>query len=99
MKQPEHCENLQDIRIGIDAIDYQLMQLFDQRMGYVLAAAQFKPSEASISAPDRVASMMIERQRWAKELNLDQQFVTNLFMKIIPLYIETQTQHWRRTRL
>lgn len=95
MKPVADCENLQDIRAGIDALDYQLVQLLTHRLNYVLAAAQYKPDAASIPAPDRVASMLIARRQWAVELGLEPQFVIDFFQQIIPWFITTQTRHWQ----
>ncbi|KHJ66234.1 isochorismate-pyruvate lyase [Pantoea rodasii] len=92
----KECKNLLEIRDGIDAIDHQIVSLLQQRLEYVLNAAQFKPSVESIPAPDRVAHMLTARQRWAQEKGLDPTFISELFHHIIPWYIATQTAHWQR---
>lgn len=98
MKTANECRSLPDIREGIDAIDHHLVTLLAQRLEYVLAAAQFKPTIESIPAPERVERMLTARVQWAKEQELDPQFVTGLFQLIIPWYIKTQTAHWQETR-
>ncbi|WP_236699805.1 chorismate mutase family protein [Type-E symbiont of Plautia stali] len=92
------CKNLMEIRAGIDAIDHHIVSLLQQRMEYVLSAAQFKPNLESIPAPDRVERMLSERQRWAVEKGLDPHFVIGLFHRIIPWYIETQTLYWQQNQ-
>ncbi|NWD91649.1 chorismate mutase, partial [Pseudomonas sp. K5002] len=57
MKTPEQCSGLEDVRLGIDTLDEQIIRALGQRLAYVKAAAQFKPDEASIAAPERVAAM------------------------------------------
>ncbi|WP_325205769.1 chorismate mutase [Vibrio sp. 03_296] len=40
LKKPEACESLNDIRLGIDTLDKEIVHILSQRMGYVKAAAQ-----------------------------------------------------------
>lgn len=96
MKPPNQCNNLGDIRIGIDTIDKEIIALLSRRLGYVLAAANFKPTEADIPAPDRVQVMLKDRFFWAQEEKISSKFITELFDHIIHLYINTQILHWRK---
>lgn len=66
LKKPEACESLNDIRTGIDSLDKEIIQLLSRRMGYVKAAAQFKPNEESIPAPERVVVMLEDRKNGQK---------------------------------
>jgi isochorismate pyruvate lyase len=96
MKKPEECSSLEDIRTAIDALDRELVELLGCRLGYVFAAARFKPTEESIAAPDRVAAMLVDRQAWAASCGLSPTFVAELFSRITQWYIATQTEHWRQ---
>lgn len=96
MKKPEECLDLKDVRCGIDAMDREIMELLGRRLGYVLAAAQFKPTEASIAAPERVADMLVERKAWARDCGLPERFATDVFPHIIYWYIAEQTAYWRK---
>ncbi|MGP9652848.1 isochorismate lyase [Halomonas sp. AOP35-4E-18] len=98
MKKPEDCLNLLDIREAIDQVDYDIVVALGRRMDYVKAASRFKPDEASIPAPERVAAMLPARARWAKEHGLDSTFIEALFSEMIHWYITEQTQYWLRNR-
>ncbi|TRX74492.1 isochorismate lyase [Pseudomonas mangiferae] len=98
MKSPERCTGLPDIREAIDRIDLEIVQALGRRMQYVKAASRFKPDEASIAAPERVAAMLPERARWAAENGLDATFVEALFAQVIHWYIAEQIAYWRQTR-
>lgn len=98
MKIPSQCQNLQDVRKAIDTIDKEVIKLLGKRMEYVLAASQFKPTESSISAPDRVISMLAERKQWAEGSSLDPDFIVPLYAQIIQWYITKQTQYWRKKK-
>ncbi|WP_201317084.1 chorismate mutase, partial [Burkholderia sp. E168m15] len=64
MKTPDACTGLPDIREAIDRLDADIIDALGRRMQYVLAASRFKPNEASIAAPERVAAMLPDRRRW-----------------------------------
>lgn len=97
-KPPEACTGLADIRDGIDHLDRQIVEILARRMAYVKAAAQFKPSEESIPAPDRVAAMLDDRRVWAERAGLPAEGVATLFSGLIQWFIQQQVLHWRATR-
>lgn len=98
MQKPKDCRKLQDVREGIDTIDKQIFNLFLQRLDYVYSASRFKPDEASISAPERVEAMLDERRRWAKEHNIDEDFISSLYGNIIHQFISAQIKFWRANK-
>lgn len=94
-KPPSECQHLGDIRQGIDFIDHQIVTLLQQRMEYVLSAAQFKPDLQSIPAPERVAAQLQDRRQWAEQANLSPDYIESLFNDMIQWFISQQTHHWR----
>ncbi|MDN7489313.1 isochorismate-pyruvate lyase [Burkholderia sp. AU31652] len=98
MKTPDACTGLPDIREAIDRLDADIIEALGLRMQYVKAASRFKPDEASIAAPERVAAMLPDRRRWAEQAGLDADYVETLFSGLIAWYIAQQTQYWRQQR-
>ncbi|WP_445222794.1 isochorismate lyase (plasmid) [Bradyrhizobium sp. Pa8] len=94
-KAPDCCQNLCDIREGLDELDRQIVSILRQRMSYVKAAARFKPTDESISAPERVAVMLADRRAWADAAGLPADGVEMLFEHLIRWFIEQQVLHWR----
>ncbi|OLF53561.1 isochorismate lyase [Pseudomonas chlororaphis] len=94
MKTPQTCSDLSDIRHAIDTLDRQIIDALGLRMQYVKAASAFKPDQASIAAPDRVAAMLPQRRQWAEEVGLDGEFIQGVFNQIIHWYIAEQTAYW-----
>ncbi|MCF8969009.1 isochorismate lyase [Pseudomonas carnis] len=94
MKTPEHCTGLADIRHAIDSLDQQIIDALGLRMQYVKAASEFKPAQARIAAPGRVAAMLPLRRQWAQDVGLDGEFIESLFNQIIHWYIAEQTAFW-----
>ena len=70
MKPPEECTNLEDVSLGIDTLDREVIALIGRRARYVEAAARFKTGESSVRAPERRQAMLETRRRWAEEEGL-----------------------------
>jgi isochorismate pyruvate lyase len=88
---------LQDIRNEIDAIDFKLLELLKQRQDFVKQASQFKTTregETGVIVPSRIESMLIERDKRANDLGLDEKFVKELFELIIEHMIEIEMREW-----
>lgn len=96
-KSADHCSDLEDVRIAIDAIDENIIKLLGERLSFVKVAAEFKPNLEAIPAPDRVARMIPQRQLWASEHELDPGFIGPLFAQIIHWNIHQQIQHWKKS--
>jgi isochorismate pyruvate lyase len=93
-KQPDECKSLQDIRTQIDRLDRQIVALLGQRLEYVHAAAAFKTSETTVRAPDRVASMLDDRRRWAIEDGLEAEAISRLYEGLIEYFTNHEMQVW-----
>ena len=95
MKPPEHCSSLQEVRAEIDRIDRQIVTLIGERAHYVKAAARFKDSEHAVAAPDRFASMLQTRRRWAQESGLSPDIVETIYRDLVNYFIAEEREHWR----
>ncbi len=95
MKQPEECENLQDIRAEIDRLDREVIAAFGQRFAYVKAAAKFKSSEAGVKAADRFAAMLQQRREWAVAEGLNPDVIERLYRDLVTHFIEEELKQWQ----
>ncbi|GAA4037672.1 chorismate mutase [Parerythrobacter jejuensis] len=48
IKLPEACDDMTDVRAGVDATDRELVALLDRRFGYMRAAARIKQSRDTV---------------------------------------------------
>ena len=94
MKRPSECGTLDEIRREIDALDRQAIVVLGQRLEYVQAASAFKLNAQSIPAQDRVAAMLPERYRWARQAGLDPDFIQGIFRELIAYFIHEQITYW-----
>ena len=90
MKDPDECANIHEVREEIDIIDREVIDALSKRFKYVVAAARFKTSEASVRAPDRFHAMLQQRREWALESGLNPDVVENLYRELVNYYIEEE---------
>ena len=90
MKDPDECANIHEVREEIDIIDREVIDALSKRFKYVVAAARFKTSEASVRAPDRFHAMLQQRREWALESGLNPDVVENLYRDLVNYYIEEE---------
>ena len=98
MKPPEDCDNIEDVREEIDALDREIIALIGRRSRYVHAAASFKKSESSVRAPERQRAMLDARRRWAAEENLDPSVVETIFRTLVAYFIQREMRDWHESR-
>jgi len=83
LKKPNECTSLDEVRIEIDKIDHQIIQLFSERMKYVEAVVSYKNDEEGIIAEDRKNHVIHERSKWAKEAGLDPSTIEQMYTLLI----------------
>lgn len=97
MKGPEDCENIEDVRVAIDALDREIIARLGRRARYVEAAARFKTSEQNVRAPERQRTMLAERRRWAEEEGLSPQVIEDLYRTLISYFIDRELARQRES--
>ncbi len=95
MKDPDECANIHEVREEIDIIDREVIDALSKRFQYVIAAARFKTSEASVRAPDRFYAMLQQRREWAKESGLNPDVVENLYRDLVNHCIDEELKHYK----
>ena len=95
MKNPDECANIHEVREEIDIIDREVIQALSKRFQYVIAAARFKTSEASVRSPDRFQAMLQQRREWAQASGLNPDVVENLYRDLVNYYIEEELKHYK----
>jgi isochorismate pyruvate lyase len=95
MKSPDECSDLQEVREEIDLIDREVIDALSKRFQYVIAAARFKTSEASVKAPDRFNAMLQKRREWAQEAGLNADVVEKLYRDLVNHFIDEEMKHYK----
>jgi isochorismate pyruvate lyase len=95
MKNPDECANIHEVREEIDIIDREVIDALSKRFQYVIAAARFKTSEASVRAPDRFQAMLEQRREWALESGLNPDVVEKLYRDLVNHFIEEELKRYK----
>ncbi len=95
LKEPLECSGMEEIRAEIDRLDEAVIALLGKRFRYVLAAAKFKTSAASVRAPERFAAMLQQRRVWAHAHGLNPDAIEKLYRDLVTHFIEEELRHWR----
>lgn len=94
MKQPDHCQDLAEVRAAIDQIDQTIIKALGERFNYVKKAAEFKPTPASVRAPERMAAMLAQRRAWAIDAGLDPDVIEAMYRDLIDYFVGEEQKHW-----
>lgn len=89
-------QNLENLRLEIDQIDYQLLKLLKKRMDCAKQIGKIKmDNDLALFQPERWNKLLAERQLWAEELGIRDAFTSDLFKTIHAESIALQKKLWR----
>ena len=89
---PENCQSIEEIRAGIDQIDYQIMQLFADRYSFVREIVRFKTDESSVIAEDRQKEVIRQRREWAEELGLNPDLFEEMYWTLMRFNVRKELE-------
>ena len=95
MITPQDCENMQEIRDSIDAIDRNIIEQLGLRAQYVSAAAKFKTTASGVKAPDRVKAAIAMRREWAQDNKLSPDVIEKMYQLLIDYFISNEMKEWQ----
>ena len=88
------CNNIDEVRMEIDRIDKEMINLLGERSKYVKQASKYKKTEESVKAPERLKRMMIQRKKLGFEQGLNMIFIEKFFKGITSYFIEKEKNQW-----
>jgi isochorismate pyruvate lyase len=87
----------EDVHLGIDALDREIIALIRRRARYVQAAARFKTGASSVRAPERRKAMLEAHRRWAEEEGLSPQVIEDVYETLVSYFVDREMDRWRAT--
>ena len=96
MKEPDNCQDIEDIRMAIDEIDQNIISLIAVRAEYVHEAAKFKKDKTSVKADDRVKAMLQKRAEWAEDKNINPDIIVKIFSELVYFFINEEMGEWEK---
>jgi prephenate dehydrogenase len=94
--EPDHDEELDQIRDSIDGCDRELLALLERRARLAIRAGEVKATRGrQVRDPARERRLLSDRKSWATELGLDEEAVDDIFGAI--LRFSRRIQHVERS--
>ena len=95
---PDDCQTMTDVRIGVDAVDKELVQLLKRRFGYMDAAARIKPERGQVRDEARKAQVIANVRAHAAAAGIPEQPVAELWDRLIEASIAYELDEFDRMR-
>jgi chorismate mutase len=83
---------MEEIRNGIDEIDYQILQLFSQRYSFVKEIVKFKTDEESVIAETRQKEVIRQRREWAEKLDLNPDLFQEIYRILMKFNVNKELE-------
>jgi isochorismate pyruvate lyase len=80
---PDDCQNMAQVRAGVDAVDAQIVALLGARFAYMRAAARIKIDRAAVRDEDRKASVIAAAKDAAREAGVPEPLVAALWEMLV----------------
>lgn len=96
---PEACQNMTDVRHGVDALDRVLVTLLAERQRYMDAAARIKPSRDVVHDQARIDDVVAKVLAAAGPAGLSPDIAEPVWRTLIDRCIAHELVTWDRTRV
>ena len=93
LRKPEECESMDHVRLEIDRIDQELIDLIAERFTYVDRAWQLKNNPADAAVPWRIRQVIDKVEARAKERGLPPELAVALWRQMIGWFIQYEEEN------
>ena len=98
VKLPEDCENMSEVRAGVDRTDKQIMDLLEKRFGYMRAAARIKAERGAVRDEARKAAVIAAVRERAERDGLPATEIEQIWEQLVEASIAYELVEWDRLR-
>ncbi len=92
------CNSLEELRLNIDGLDDQIVELIAARNAYVKQAARFKHSIDEIKGKERMEAVMDRVRTKAMEFGVSPNLLTKLYTIMIDEMVESEISEFRNAK-
>lgn len=98
VKDPENCQSMADVRVGVDALDRELVTLLVRRQGFMDAAARIKTDRDTVRDNARVEDVVEKVKTYAREAGLSVEIAEPVWRTLIEQCIQYEFGRWDEIR-
>jgi len=98
IKAPEDCQDMIEVRAGVDTTDRELIALLDRRFGYMRAAARIKPTRDTVRDEARKASVIGVAVADAESRGMPGAVIADIWERLVEGSIAYEFVEWDRVR-
>lgn len=91
----KECHSLEDVRLQIDHLDDQIIDLVGQRNAYIKQAAKFKKSVEEVKADDRIDFIIQKVRRQANDMGISANMLEEIYRLMIDEMVNTEIAEFR----
>jgi isochorismate pyruvate lyase len=95
---PDDCQNMSDVRAGVDEIDRLLVALIARRQGYMDAAARIKTDRATVLDEARIQDVLAKVRAEAESQGLEWSIAEPVWRKLMERCIAYEFDVWDALR-
>jgi isochorismate pyruvate lyase len=77
------CNTMTEVRVGVDALDLELVALLARRFAYMDAAARIKPERGAVRDEARKAAVIANARAEAERLGLPGEVIADLWEQLV----------------
>lgn len=97
-KPAEDCHTMREVRLGVDALDRELVALLVRRQAYMKAAARIKPSREAVYDAKRIEDVVSKVLQEAANAGLSADIAEPVWRELIKQCIAHEFSIWDETR-
>ncbi len=86
---PDQCQTMTEVRVGVDDVDRRIVALIARRFGYMDAAARIKPDRSAVRDEERKAAVKAKVDAAALKSGIDRALMSRIYEDLI----ETSIAH------
>ena len=95
---PDDCQDMAQVRAGVDRTDRELMELLARRYGYMRAAARIKQARDTVRDEGRKAEVIENARADAASRGLPDKALAEIWHDLVESSIAYELVEWDRLR-
>ena len=92
--EPGDCLTMAEVRVGVDALDAELVALLGKRFGYMAAAARIKTERSAVRDEPRKAAVIRNAENAARLAGVPAGLATALWETLVEASIAYELRQW-----